>query len=302
MKSEPNHRCPVCGASAHRCWRRAWRPQPCRGADLRPNASTFGVTLGPVFSCERCRHRFVDLANEPLSEITYEHVEGDLDEDARRGALLTYRRRCERLRACGVTGRVLEVGCWDATHFPEYRRCGLEPTGVEPSEWAVERALAAGHDVRRGTLEDRSLADGLPRDVDVVALFDVVEHVADPVGLVRRAAALLRPGGLLVMTTPRASSLVARGLGSRWWSVMPMHLQYFTDDSVRRLVEVAMRAEPSLGLDPKPFPVAYYAERVQHLLRLPIPLVASGTAIGRRTIAPNFRDRLWIEAWAGEER
>lgn len=290
--------CLVCGSAAtERCWERAWRHRAVVGGDdFRPNADAFGLTIGPVRRCCACSHRFVELPDQYADGVAYEGVEGDEDEAARAGALLTYRLRCERLLAAGVGPNLLEVGCWDGAHFPVYTEHGFVPTGIEPSTWAVARATAEGHDVRVGTLGTAPLADVPDGGFDAVVAFDVIEHVADPRAVLAAAVGQVRSGGHLVLTTPRSNSVVARVLGARWWSVMPMHVQFFSDASTRALLGREPRlGAPQLSLEPKAFPFSYYADRLQRFLHLPGTHVSPDGRLGRRVVAPNFRDRLWID-------
>jgi SAM-dependent methyltransferase len=290
-------RCPICGNATTLCWRRAWKQRTSVGhEEFRPNADTFGRTIGPVRACSVCRHRFVEPPAGYADGVAYEGVEGDEDPAARQGALLTYENRCRRMRSAGVGPRILEVGCWDAAHFGVYREHGFEPTGVEPSAWAVSRAVDAGHDVRLGTLDCPNVLSSLRPPFDAVLLFDVVEHVADPPALLEATIELVRPAGHVVLTTPRSSAFVARLLGSRWWSVMPMHVQFFSDQSARALLARQPRCgTAAFGFEPKAFPLSYYARRLQALLHVPSRLATDGGRFAGREVAPNFRDRLWVD-------
>jgi SAM-dependent methyltransferase len=98
--------------------------------------------------------------------------------------------------------RVLDVGCgsaWLAGHFTDY-------TGIDASREAVEAARARGHEV---TLADAD--DPLPfadASFDGVVLKDVLEHVREPVALVREVRRVLRPGGRVFASSPDAQRWV----------------------------------------------------------------------------------------------
>ena len=88
--------------------------------------------------------------------------------------------------------------------------------------------------MQHATLEDAGIP---PHSVDLVTLWEVLEHLPDPLATLRRISVILRPGGLLALSTPDAGSAVARALGGRWpgWSKIPEHLFFFDRATLRRL-------------------------------------------------------------------
>ena len=133
-------------------------------------------------------------------------------------------------------GDLLDVGCGGGAQMVEMRKLGWRVTGVDPDERAVEMATRShGLDVRRGTLEEQRF----PSDrFDAVTLSHVIEHVHDPVGLLRECGRVLKPGGRLVVVTPNTASLGHRRLGVSWIGLQPpRHLYLFTCGTLRRLVE-----------------------------------------------------------------
>lgn len=128
--------------------------------------------------------------------------------------------------------RVLDIGCALGWSLDAAKEAGLESSGVELSEHGAREA-GKRHPVRRTTGE---FPDGA---FDAVTLVDVIEHVRDPVGLLREACRLLRPGGRLALTTPDASSLSARLLGPRWPYVIPEHVVYFDRGTIRGALRAA---------------------------------------------------------------
>jgi hypothetical protein len=86
------------------------------------------------------------------------------------------------------------------------------------------------------TVEERAASGDT---YDVVTMWDVVEHLADPRAELEAAFSLLAPGGALHLSTIDASSRVARVMGRHWPWLMDMHLYYFDRRSVSRLLEQA---------------------------------------------------------------
>ncbi len=137
------------------------------------------------------------------------------------------------LRRHAPRGRLLEVGC-NAGYFLNAARVGYEVVGIEPSAWA--RKLAVENlklDVPASTLEEAHFPAA---SFDAAALVDVIEHLADPKGLVTELARVLKPGGVLYLVTPDIDSLSARLLGRRWWGLRPAHVYYFSRATLSRLL------------------------------------------------------------------
>ncbi len=72
---------------------------------------------------------------------------------------------------------------------------------------------------------------------DVVVMWDVLEHLANPQDFVARIARLLKKNGIFVFTTGDIGSLFARVRGKKWRLIHPpTHLHYFSKNTIRRLL------------------------------------------------------------------
>ena len=147
------------------------------------------------------------------------------------------RRRLSRLAALGATGRLLDWGCGPGFFLSEAEQSGWRVAGVELAD---DMRAAAGRLVEgpvcRTVEEVSSTADPL----DVVTLWECIEHLPDPVGAARQAAALLRPGGILALSTPNTDHRVARARPREWREYKPpAHVGYFTDRSILACLERA---------------------------------------------------------------
>ncbi len=215
----------------------------------------------------------------------------------------TFRRCLDRLEAMArpVGKRVLDVGAAGGSFLAAARERGYEPHGCEPSTWMCQFAREHyGLDLFPGTLFDMP---SKPGTVDLLTLWDVIEHTPDPQAVLRRAHELLTPNGVLAMSYPDYGSLAARLLGSRWPFLLTVHLYYFTPATMSALLRrtgfeplgykphlqtlelgyVAQRAAPYLG----PLAGAVTGPlRVLGLQRLPFQYWVGQTMVVARKASP----------------
>lgn len=136
--------------------------------------------------------------------------------------------------------RLLDIGCGPGWFLKTAQGQGWSALGVEPNADAAAHARGLGLEVREAMFDD-ALAQNVGF-FDAVALTNVVEHVADPAGLIRRAASCLRAGGVLMVCAPNDYSDFQKALreGAEfepWWVAAPHHLNYFGFPSLARLLE-----------------------------------------------------------------
>jgi len=161
-------------------------------------------------------------------------------------------------------GRLLDVGCATGSFLSLAKGSGWDCRGVEVSSFAAAQARErTGCEVFCGQFAEVPFAEGT---FDVITMWDLLEHLPDPVTALRKAAALLKPNGLLLVNTPNEDSLtrrVARFLyhGTGGWLQAPVnrlyhhfHLYYF---SAGTLAPLFGRAGFDLAtLKTKPIPIS----------------------------------------------
>lgn len=244
-----------------------------------------------------CRHCGLIYANPRWSTDdvmnAYTAVQDETYVEERLGRELTFRhhlRHMERVIGPAAGRALLDVGAYIGVFVEAAAAVGWQAQGVEPSEWAAAEARHRGLDVRVGTLDNVDLTEA---SFDVVTMWDVIEHLADPAAELDKARRLLRPGGWLVVHTMDIDAPVSRLAGSRWPWLMDMHLYYFGRRTLRRMLsdhgynvvwDGAQRRYLSLG---------YLASRVAGmngaLGRLSHALV-SGLGLSHSAIPVNFGD------------
>jgi 2-polyprenyl-3-methyl-5-hydroxy-6-metoxy-1,4-benzoquinol methylase len=157
----------------------------------------------------------------------------------------TFRKRLGFALRDGPTGgRALDVGFAAGFCMAVLRERGFETYGVEVSETIGSHARDHfGFDTLHfGTLQSAPYDE---HSFDLITMWDVVEHVPDPRALLSKAAALLKPGGLLVLETQDIDSRFARVLGPRWHHYKHAeHIYHFTPATVRTLLgDAGLRVE-----------------------------------------------------------
>jgi len=144
------------------------------------------------------------------------------------------RRHFRRLARHARAGRLLEVGAGDGYFLNAARDAGWTVEGLELSSPRVERAKKwFGIDLAPRDLFTARLEPGT---YDAVAMFQLIEHVHDPRGILRRSHELLRPGGILMMSTPNVLAYGRKNRDVNSWRI-PRHLFFFTPKTLVRTVE-----------------------------------------------------------------
>lgn len=134
--------------------------------------------------------------------------------------------------------RVLDVGCGSGDRLVLLQRLGWEVMGQEVDPQAVAAAQRAGvADVRLGDL----CALGLPeRCVGAVVSSHVIEHVADPVAMLRECLRLVAPPGSVTIVTPNVDSWGHGRFGADWLGLdPPRHLHLFSPTTLEALARRA---------------------------------------------------------------
>jgi SAM-dependent methyltransferase len=264
---------------------------------FRPSSDRYGETAGEAVRCLHCGHG--SLLHPPAAADTDEAYVDAADPVSLReeeGQVETARRALVEIERRVGPGRIVDVGCWTGSFLVAALERGWDPIGLEPSAWAAARARERALDVRAVDLT----AHGLPAEsIRLAVLCDVIEHLHDPGGALEVVAGFLERGGGLYLTLPDAGSWLARRMGSRWWSVLPMHLQYFTRDSLTRLLDRHGFDVVWMHTHAKVFTARYYAERLEGYSAGASKLAVrtlQGLGQADRMIGPDLRDRLAVLA------
>ncbi len=109
--------------------------------------------------------------------------------------------------------RLLDVGCSNGAFIHAANQMGMNCEGVEPAKEAAQAAQKLGLKVSHGFLEEVRLPD---HSFDVITLFEVIEHLKDPLSLLKECKRLLKPAGILVIRTGNADSWTVKVIKEKW--------------------------------------------------------------------------------------
>ncbi|MBN1639593.1 MAG: class I SAM-dependent methyltransferase [Anaerolineae bacterium] len=193
-----------------------------------------------IVQCRQCGLVYTD-PRRPASAIwnDYEQVVDERYLQEREGRIATFRRNIRPLEVLvpGQTDRrLLDVGAHVGVFVEVAQERGWQAWGLEPSRWAVDMGRAQGLRMIQGGLQSAELdADAY----DAVTMWDVIEHLLDPLADLREVARVLKPGGVALVHTINIDSAFARLMGKRWPWLVEMHTYFFSPRTLGAMVEKA---------------------------------------------------------------
>ena len=209
----------------------------CQEAHNTPRRTIDGWILA---TCDSCGFMY---APEIRANTATEFDLADDYEPVWRARHAQVHRLLERLLRPGAT--IVDVGAgFGGLGLLAQSEARFRYVGFEPSASVASAARRRGVDLRA----ELFLPDTLAEPVDAVVLDNVIEHVADPISLLRDCRSCLKPSGVLVTIVPNRHDIrqaVPKWRDANHW-IPPEHINYFTADSLVTALE-------GLGLSVHPF-------------------------------------------------
>jgi SAM-dependent methyltransferase len=182
------------------------------------------------------------------------------------------------IRRFRTYGRLLDIGCAYGFFLKEARHY-FNVSGIEIADDAAVSCRRAGLPVLSGMADETNMAE--IGAVDVITLFDVIEHLPQPSETLALCSRQLTPGGLIVITTGDFASLAARLMGARWRLMTPpQHLWFFTRDSLRRMAEAVGLSIVHFDHPAKLVPLSLIAFQFRRMVGMPNSRPAAASQIG----------------------
>lgn len=203
----------------------------------------------------------------------------------------------------GISG-VLDVGGGEGAFLDLASKAGLRTCGVELNRDASRVAAGKGHRMFNNYLEDISLEE-MDGGSELLTLFQVVEHVSDPLGFVVSASRLLRPGGFLIIAVPSDRRMLGL-LGNDPADWPPHHISRWRMEDLKNLGERAGLEIVEQGADPlfgKAIPWACRLHDQLELalghgtLRIPKPLIEMASFVYRGLKLQKFLPFHGLSVW-----
>ncbi|WP_421900035.1 methyltransferase domain-containing protein [Maridesulfovibrio sp.] len=202
-----------------------------------------------VIHCESCGFKhIIPIPDEEELERIYKHEyhvkdkplmlqhqleDADWHEATNKARLESIEKQLKR------KGSILDIGSGNGFFLKQAVEMGWQTKGVEPSDKAVKYCNSIGLDVVHGVF-DQQCADSIGK-FDVVHLWEVLEHLPDPIAMLALCRQVLNPGGMIVVGVPndynKLQKIMSEDLGEKpWWLAPPHHINFFNRSSLERLL------------------------------------------------------------------
>lgn len=214
---------------------------------INPNHnSEFGYTCtaknhGEHYRIVKCRecglHYCSPRPKEGVLNDQYRRVEDYIYHEELKGRIKTFKPVLDKLQKYKQGGKLLDIGCSLGAFLSLVERDRWQAMGIEPSIWCVEEGKKMFNvDITQGTYRD---LDNYRESFDAITMWDVIEHLDDPMGALNFCYHALKEAGVLAFSTIDIGSVYARLLGRRWPWLMQMHIYYFNKNNIKRYLEQA---------------------------------------------------------------
>jgi SAM-dependent methyltransferase len=270
--------CPVCGRPNGKLFRRG-NIDPRRISEFsyasRKEPECMSHTLRVCEGCDLV-YADADVSSETLS-LAYADAAYDSGFEAHCAARTYHRLLAPWGGRLGAGRCAVDIGAGNGALLPLLAESGFEEViGIEPSSSAIAAAPAdAREHLRHGVFSAEALADVQP---SLVCAFMLLEHVPDPVSLLRDVHRVLCPGGLAAVVVHNRRAPVNRLLGGRSPIIDIEHVQLFSPRSLRAALSAAGLEVLAIRSFRNRYPLRYWIR----LLPLPAGLKRRITASADR--------------------
>jgi 2-polyprenyl-3-methyl-5-hydroxy-6-metoxy-1,4-benzoquinol methylase len=203
-----------------------------RSDDFNITDKKYGQHLS-IFLCNKCGFKFCQEA----SNITkfYEEMEDEdyiEGENPRAFQAKKLIKQALKLKP-GPKRKLLDIGAGAGILVKEASKVGFLSEGVEPSEKLTFSARKNNIKIHQGIIDDCKF----DYKFDVITCIDVIEHVLDPIKLLKDIHENLEEDGVAIIVTPDIDSLMSKIMKWKWWHIRIAHISYFN----KKTLEIALK-------------------------------------------------------------
>ncbi|MBU0929642.1 MAG: methyltransferase domain-containing protein [Nanoarchaeota archaeon] len=229
-------KCNLCGSSEYEVVHKGLKDE---NIDLTKKYTSSSNVIGndQIVRCKNCGLKYV---NPRLTEkeIVSGYSEGsdELFVSQTRGRELTFKKSLKLIDKYSQKGKILDIGTAGGSFLKVAKDKLWDVEGIEPNKWLCDWALKNyGIKIKQGTLFDKKnkFKDD---EFDVITLWDVLEHVADPKKTLEECNKIMKKNGLLVVNYPDIGSPVSKAMGKRWIFLLSVHLFYFDKKTIKKIL------------------------------------------------------------------
>jgi 2-polyprenyl-3-methyl-5-hydroxy-6-metoxy-1,4-benzoquinol methylase len=205
----------------------------CGSSDIRPLRRYEKDYLVKCYTC-----KFVFCQRKPSNVELVDHYK--LYPRANSISEITLKRYDELLNGFEKyrkTNNLIDVGCGDGFFLMAAKKRNWNVYGTEFSQEALDLCSEKGIQMTRSPLNSDNYQ---PHFFDVITSFEVIEHINNPLEELRMFHKILRPGGIVYVTTPNFNSVSRDIVGPKWNIIeYPEHLSYYTSRTLIKLFDTA---------------------------------------------------------------
>ncbi len=192
---------------------------------------------GRHVKCLNCGMIYVNPI-EREDKIRDDYIEGEiesaLDTESRLFATISQVKLLKRYKN---GGKLLDIGCGEGFFLYNASKVGFLPTGIEISKTKSSYGNKYfGLNIIRKSLTEINFPN---YSFDAVTLWQVLEHLPYPLETLKEISRILKPGGVIIVSTPNISGIPARILKKRWWNIRRPHINQFTPKTLRNMLKNA---------------------------------------------------------------
>ncbi|MBN1550066.1 class I SAM-dependent methyltransferase [bacterium] len=207
-----------------------------------------GGVPGNIFQCENCGMIFKRIRGNPVTYYDDTYADAVLKNGKYVRSRSTFS-LCHTILEHECIQQImqtsdpvsLDIGCGAGSFLEVVRSCGFDAEGLDVSPMLADKARGKGFRVYVGDVESIELT----RKYDLITMIDILEHLPNPVSVMKRLRGYLKANGHLVVYTPNHRSLLVKIADILWnWGIRKpvtdifgsLHVAFYTPETLQKLL------------------------------------------------------------------